>query len=197
MGITGSMASGKSTVLNILNSEYGFCVISSDEIVRKLQQPGRIFWRFMKKNWGDEFIKEDSSIDRRKMAARLLEKKSFREQVENFTHPVVLKKINEKFKEWQKKGCRAAAAEVPLLFEAGGEGMFDVVLLLFASEKELVKRIKEERDVDEKDAGRWLKIQMPQEEKKRRADFILDGGEPLDKEKERLKEIMREILEEK
>ncbi|MGM0441414.1 MAG: dephospho-CoA kinase [Elusimicrobiota bacterium] len=189
IGLTGSIGSGKSTVSKMFEDQ-GISIVSSDEIVKSLQRPGNVLWRRIQQNWPGKFLKNERELDRKKLADRLLEDKKFRKEIEQMIHPVVKSEIKKIFKVWKGEGSKIAGAEVPLLFEAGWEEMFDYIVLTYAPGEVLLKRIEKNKSISQAKAKKWLNIQQDQKIKKKKSDIIID----TDKDKEIIFNKVKEII---
>ena len=159
VGLTGSMASGKSTVLSYL-ARCGAYVISCDELVRELYQTVPV-QRWLKKQFGSACPEEVSRVVFASQAAR--------QKLERFLHPKVWKLAQQRLaicpKAW-------AVLEVPLLFEAGWQDRMDLTILVAADEHTLEKRLRA-RGISKTQYQARVKTQLPQEEKIRLADVVL------------------------
>ncbi len=194
IGITGNIATGKTTVARIFK-DIGISVVSSDELIRNLQNPGNILWLRIKKKWGDKYFKADYTLNREKVAVDLLRNNEFKVQLEDLTHPVIKQKIVEMFSIWKDEGKDIVAAEVPLLFEAGWEDLFDKIILTVVSREIQIKRIVEKRSIDIETAKEWIKIQMPWDMKKQKADAVINTEGSIEETRSILEEFVRRIYE--
>jgi dephospho-CoA kinase len=192
IGVTGNIATGKTTVTEMLK-EMGIPVVSSDELVRKLQAPGNVLWRYIKESWGDELFNEDGTLNREAVASKLLEDNIFKKQLEEIAHPLVKEEIIKAFTSWEKEGRDMAVAEVPLLFETGWEDMFDSIILTYAPEGTQVRRVVLQRNISNDTAVKWIKVQGSQEEKKKKADIVIDTGKSIDQTKKEVFGYIEEI----
>ncbi|MFW6172163.1 MAG: dephospho-CoA kinase [Elusimicrobiota bacterium] len=195
IGITGNIGAGKTTVLEILK-KMDIPVVSSDDLVRSFQKQGNVLWQEIKKEWDQKYIRENGNINREKMRESLLNEPDFKQKIEEITHPLVHQEIKKIFNVWEKEGNKIAAAEVPLLYEAGWQDVFDKTILIWAPDELRIKRIMEERNLSKKDAKKWLGLQSSQQEKKGKADYVLNTQERVEDTEKKIKKILENIKEE-
>lgn len=194
IGITGNIATGKTTVTRILK-DMDIPVVSCDELVRSLQSPGNVLWRRIKQKWGDSYFKPDYTLDRKKVAMDLFEKQEFRNQLEEITHPYIKQEVIKIFSIWENEKVDIACAEVPLLFEAGWEKLFDKIILTCADRKVQLKRIVEKRNINIHTAEKWIDIQEEQDKKKEEADAVINTSNGFDGIKSILEEFISRLRE--
>jgi len=179
VGLTGGIASGKSTVARML-AEKGAVLIDFDELANAVQEPEGAVWREIVRHFGEEILHEDRTIDRRKLGETVFADREKRELLNRLVHPAI-------FEEWQRRLAeirvrRADAivvSDIPLLIEAGLKGMVDLVLLVYITPEEQIRRVMARDGFSREEAERRLAAQMPIEEKLRWADIVIrNGGSP-------------------
>ncbi len=176
VGLTGDLGSGKSTVARML-AERGAVVFSSDEIGRRLMQPGEAVYASIVERFGREVVDEDGSLDRRKLAALAFDRQHPRaEELNEIVHPAVLRVQAEELAALEARAPQAiAVVESALLFttkygDTNWRGRFDRILLVTAPEEQKIARFvdraaagralsSEERSALEADARRRLALQ--------------------------------------
>ena len=119
IGITGGIASGKSNICNIIKNE-GYIVIDSDKIVRDLSEVGLPIYNAIKDKFGEEFLNEDKSLNKKKLAKLVFNNSAAKLVLDSITHPIVLEEIKKEIKELPEG---LIFVDVPLLYEA----KFDVI----------------------------------------------------------------------
>lgn len=169
IGITGGVGSGKSTVCRYLEN-LGIPVIDADRTGHEvLELPECIM--LLREAFGDD-IAEDGRISRPMLAERAFASKEAADRLNNITHPIIIKKIQEKIEHLSKKND-IIALELPLLYECGLEYLVDKVWVVYADKATRISRLKE-RGMPEEDAERRIAVQMSLEEKAEKADFVID-----------------------
>ncbi len=189
IGVTGNIASGK-TVIREIFGEMGVPTLSCDEIARSLQKEGNALWLDIKKKWGGRYFNADNTLNRVKMASDLLNSKEFKLELERLMHPVIRQELIKTFSDWENKEVKIAVIEVPLLFEAGWEGLFDKTILAYAPEQLQIKRLVENRDMEVETAKKWVTLQDNQEEKKKKVGIVINTSSDINSIRDIVKEIM-------
>jgi dephospho-CoA kinase len=174
IALTGSIGMGKSTVAKMFEAA-GVPVFDADAVVRKLQGPGGALIERI----GELFpgCVRSGTLDRDCLAQIVLADRSKLSQLEAIVHPAV-RDWREAFIE-EHREAPALIFEIPLLFETGGEQDFDKVIVVSAPPEIQRARVLERRDMTAAKLDAILQRQMPDQEKRRRADFVIDTGTDL------------------
>ncbi|HET7575399.1 MAG TPA: dephospho-CoA kinase [Sphingomicrobium sp.] len=185
IALTGSIAMGKSSVARMFEAE-GIPVFDADAEVRRLQSPGgalvdEIGIRFPGTVSGGE-------LDREKLAALVLDQPEQLRLLESIVHPAVVG-ARRKFID-RHRDSSALVFEIPLLFETHGEDEFDKIIVVSAPAVVQRNRVFERPGMTEEKFAAILARQMPDEEKRRRADFVIDTGGDLSTTEARVREII-------
>lgn len=194
LGITGSIASGKSLFCNILG-DLGFTVIDSDQIVHELYQPGNKGYKALTGNkaFKPEIpLNSDKTIDRNKLRKIVFENKAYKEKIEKIIHPLTTEQIKKSIKKLSEN--TNIAVEIPLLFEKKLENLVDITVCVQSPMEKVIERIIEKFTVSEEDAFKILKNQMPVNEKLYQADIIILNNDGIDAMKEKGRALIK-ILE--
>jgi dephospho-CoA kinase len=189
IGLTGGLASGKSTVAGILR-ELGAAVFDADEIVRELYAPGGAGAAAARELFGEAVAGPDGTIDRARIAERVFSDPAARHALEARIHPLVRAERARRFAEAEKAGAPVAVAEASQLLESRSEGDYDRILLVVAPEAVRVGRW-ENKGGDAEDARRRIAAQIPPDAARGRAhDVIVNDGTLADLRR-RVEEIYR------
>ena len=189
IGITGSVATGKSTVSGMFASLLGADVISADEIVARLLTPGEKTWKKVTEIFGKGILKDDSSIDRKELGNLVFSDTSLKEKLEDIVHPEVKRIIGEQLKCFRDCGKGLVIIEVPLLFESKMESMVDVIVVVVRDEHLQLETLHKGKNLSRKEAMRRIKAQMPLKEKVQRAHFVVDNNSTLYDTRRQVKKI--------
>ncbi|HTY42600.1 MAG TPA: dephospho-CoA kinase [Thermoanaerobaculia bacterium] len=177
VGLTGGLASGKSTVGRML-ADRGAAVFDADELVRDLYRPGGAAERAARDLFGAAVLDENGAVDRVRVAEIVFRDPGKRHALEARIHPIVREERERRFGQAAWAGARVAVCEASLLFETGTEGEYDRVLLVVAPEQTRIQRWIA-RGGTEEDARRRLAAQIAPEEAARRAhEVIVNDGSP-------------------
>jgi len=179
VGLTGGIACGKSTVARML-VEKGAVLIDFDGLSRSVQEPEGAVWLEIVRHFGEEILHEDRTIDRRRLGETVFADREKRELLNRLVHPAI-------FEEWQRRLAEIRArradaivvSDIPLLIEAGMKSMVDLVLLVYITPEEQIRRLMVRDGFSREEAERRLAAQMPIDEKLRWADIVIrNGGSP-------------------
>jgi dephospho-CoA kinase len=196
IGLTGSVATGKSTVAKMFK-KCGAIVIDADELAREVVQPGKPAWREIVRTFGRRILNLDRTIDRHALGAIVFHDKKKLRHLERIIHPRVAHEQIRLTKQAAKNDPKAVVIyDVPLLFEAGIDKRVDKTVVVVATRKTQIMRLKNRNGLTRAEALRRIRSQMPLAMKRLRADYILDGTksrESLSRDISRLFEDLRSL----
>lgn len=177
VAVTACAGSGKTSVCNRFK-ELGVKVISSDVLAREVVAQDSTAYNKIINYFGKKVLTKDGSLNRRMLRRIIINDNVARKALESFVHPEIIKLMHSQMIKAEKDGNHIVLVEVPLLFELGIEDRFDVVIAVVAGRKLRVKRLMDRDDVSREDAEALLNHQLPDEDKARRADFVIknDGS---------------------
>lgn len=175
IGLTGGIASGKSTVAQFFK-EAKVHLIDADEISREVVKPGKRAYKQIVSSFGGGILKEDRTIDREKLGAIVFSDESKRLLLESITHPEILTEIKKRVAQLKKKKVRTVVVDAALLFESGlFRQMHKNILVRIDPEIQLRRLIKRD-NLSEIPAWQRVLSQMPTPEKEKLADFVIDNS---------------------
>ncbi len=193
VGLTGGIASGKSTVARMF-AEEGAYIIDLDELSRLVVEPHKPAWRDIVSYFGDEILTEERTLDRDRLGSVVFADPAKRRKLEGIVHPRILEAYGKKLHRILEKNRQAVViADVPLLMEVEMEGSFEKVIVVYIPAESQMKRIVQRDGLSEKGARDRLKAQMPIDEKARRGDFIIDNSGTLEETRRQVKEIYEKL----
>lgn len=194
IGLTGGIGSGKSRVLALL-AELGAAVISADQVAREVVEPGKPAYRHVVERFGPDIVRADGSLDRAKLAAIVFHDADARRDLEAIVHPAVREETEAKIAALaaRRDGPRVVVNEVPLLFEAGREGDFDQIWVVYASEETALRRAAARDNASEAQIRARMAAQMPIAEKVKRADVVIDNDGDWEATERQVRAIWREL----
>lgn len=174
IGLTGGIATGKSTASRHLKS-LGAFLVDADAISHSLMLPGGEAVEPVRAAFGDQFILEDGSVDRRALGQAIFPDVALRRLLEGIVHPLVQRITLEQIRAAQAAGEMIVILDVPLLFESGMDVLCDETWLITLSPKKQLQRLMERDACDEAAAMDRINAQMPQEEKIGRATVVIEN----------------------
>jgi dephospho-CoA kinase len=193
VGLTGGIASGKTTVSKILEEE-GAYLIEADRIARELVRPHTPAWKELIRQFGKEILTEDGAIHRKKLAGRVFSDPEQRRLLNQILHPRIYEEMRRRMEGIGKKDPDAiVVVDVPLLVETGGYGEMDRVIVVTSTETQQVERLKEREGTPPEEARRILSSQASTEERIKVADFVIHNEGLLEDTRRRTREVFREL----
>ena len=176
VGLTGCIACGKSTVARMLAAK-GAVLIDFDELAHAVIEPEGPVWREIVRHFGEGILLTDGRIDRRKLGALVFADAVKREILNALVHPAVFKVWRKRLKEIGSEADDAIViSDIPLLIEAGLQSRVDLILLVYLSPEEQIRRLMARDGFDREEALRRIASQMPIDQKVSQADLVIDNG---------------------
>jgi dephospho-CoA kinase len=191
IGLTGSIGMGKSTAASRIRS-LGIPVVDADAIVHKLYRAGGGAVEPIAAAFPGT-MSEDGGIDRQKLAAALLADPGAYAKLEAIVHPLVFQTEREQIHAKAAKGAEKIVLEIPLLFETSGDARVDVTLVVSAPPEIQRSRVLERAGMTPEKFEQILSRQMPDEEKRRRADFVVDTSRSIPETEAQIDRIMAQL----
>lgn len=179
VGLTGGIATGKSTVAGLFK-RCGATVIDADALAREVVQPGKPAWREIVRIFGKAALNTNRTLNRQALGAIVFGHPTKLRYLENIIHPRVAREQARLTKQAARMDPRAIVIyDVPLLFEAGIDKRVDKTIVVTADRETQIARLKQRNGLSRAEAIRRIKTQMPLADKRRRADYLLNGTLPL------------------
>ena len=189
LGLTGSIGMGKSTTAKLF-AEAGVPVYDADAAVHQLYE-GEAVPAIEAVFPGTT---AGGKVDRAKLSGRVVHDPAAMKQLEQIVHPLLGASRQKFFDEAQAAGTPVVVVDVPLLFETGGEKRVDAVVVVTTSRELQRERVLARGTMDEEKLNSILARQMPDAEKRRRADFVVDTSHGLDPVRARIRDILAEAV---
>jgi dephospho-CoA kinase len=190
IGLTGSIGMGKSTTASLF-AEMGLPVYDADAAVHRLYAPGGAAVRPVAALFPE--VEVDGAIDRRRLSARVLGNDAAMRTLEAVVHPLVGADRQAFFDEASARHADLVILDVPLLFETGGARGLDAVVVVSAPEDMQRDRVLARPDMDPDKFAAILARQMPDADKRARADFVVDTSRGLDAAREQVARIIETL----
>ena len=177
IGLTGGIASGKSTVTSYLK-EKGYPVIDADQVVRELQVPGGALYRVLVDHFGKEILTKEGELDRVALGQRIFSDPSERDWSNRVQGRLIREALAE-VRDRQATQSDLFFMDIPLLIEQHYEEWFESVWLVAVSKETQLKRLMERNHLSELQAQERIASQMPLDEKRAHVDLVLDNNGDL------------------
>lgn len=175
LGLTGGIASGKSTVASWF-AELGASVVNADLLAREAVAPGTAALNELVAVFGGEILNKQGSLDRARLAGVVFEDPAARARLEAITHPAIAVLAEDRLAALRTKSPGLIVYEAPLLFEAGAEKRVDKVLLILVEPQVQLARVMDRDQLDAEAARARIAAQWPQADKVLRADYVIDNS---------------------
>ncbi|HYP29240.1 MAG TPA: dephospho-CoA kinase [Blastocatellia bacterium] len=181
IGLTGSIAVGKSFVLSVL-SELGCATFDADRIAHSVMEPGRAAYDDIVREYGRGVLAADGSIDRAKLGAIVFADSERRKRLNEMVHPRVIEEQDRLLAEAEARDPEGiAVVDAALMIESGGYKRFDKLIVVFCEREVQIERLVRRNGITREDAELRVAAQMSSDEKRRYADYEIDtSGEPED-----------------
>lgn len=193
VGLTGGIATGKSTVASLLRG-LGARIVDADELAREIVQPGQEAWQEIVAAFGSEFLSEDRTLDREKLRKLVFQDSAARKKLESITHPRIRKLAEARFRELAAEGAEIVIYEAPLLFENQVHLWLRPVVLVTCSAAIQKKRLQDRDRLSEEEIRQHLEAQMSLDEKRKLADFVIENNGDLEELQQQVREVWEKIL---
>jgi dephospho-CoA kinase len=179
IGLTGGIATGKSSVARMLVAR-GATVIDSDALAREAVLPGEPTLERVVQRFGTGVLLPDGTLDRRRLGGIVFADASARHDLERITHPRIIELSQQRVAAGLASDAPLVAVDIPLLYEGERESTFPGVLVVYAPPEVQIQRLRERNGLDEATAQQRLDAQLPIDEKRRRATWVIDNSGDLD-----------------
>ncbi|MGA2317877.1 MAG: dephospho-CoA kinase [Thermodesulfobacteriota bacterium] len=193
VGLTGGVASGKTAVSQVLKEE-GAYIIDADRIARELVQPHKPAWNELIRAFGQEILREDGSIHRKKLADKVFADPKQRKLLNQILHPRIKEEMDRRTKEIGQRDPEAIVViDAPLIVELGDHREMDKLIVVTTTQTQQIERLKDRDGAKPEEVLRIVSSQMPLEEKVKLADFVIRNEGSLEETKNRAREVFKEL----
>ena len=193
VGLTGSIAVGKSHVVAMLN-ELGCVTFDADKIAHAVMEPGRAAYTEIVREFGEAVLTDDSTIDRAKLGAIVFADAARRQRLNEIVHPRVKDEQDRLLAESAlTKPDGIAVIDAALMIESGGYKRFDKLIVVFCKPEVQVERLMQRNQITRADAERRIAAQMSSDEKRRYADFEIDTSGTYEETRQRVIAVFNEL----
>ncbi|ANB56051.1 dephospho-CoA kinase [Anoxybacillus sp. B7M1] len=190
IGLTGGIASGKSTVSHMLK-EFGIPVVDADLIAREVVRVGEEAYKQIVKEFGSEILQENGEINRTKLGSIVFHHEEKRKRLNAIVHPAVRKKMLEQKETFLRNGANAVVLDIPLLIESQLFHLVDKMIVVYVDEAIQLERLIKRNGLAKEDAVARIRAQMPLSDKKSYADAVIDNNGTIERTREQLLYILK------
>ncbi len=192
VGLTGGIASGKSTVAEILKRQ-GAAIINADVLAREVVEPGHQAWTEIVNTFGIAVLQPDRTLDRQKLRAIIFDDAAARKKIESIIHPQVRALAEQRIREHAAAGYAVIVYEVPLLFEGNLQEWLRPVILVACDVDTQRTRLQSRDNLSAAQAQKHIDAQMSLEEKRRLADYVIENNGSLEDLKRQVQAVLEKI----
>lgn len=193
LGLTGGIASGKSTVAAMF-AELGARLVDTDLIARQAVAPGEDALKRIVAEFGPAVLDQNGDLDRRRLRELIFADKEARAKLNAIVHPAVAARVREELARIAEADPQGVAlVDVPLLYETNTQDRYQAVVVVYVPPQVQVQRLMKRDGVSREAAEQSLQAQMPLSEKKRKAQFIVDNSGTLQETREQVRAVWKDI----
>ncbi|PAQ16621.1 dephospho-CoA kinase [Bacillaceae bacterium SAOS 7] len=189
IGLTGGIASGKSTVSQMLK-EKGFTIVDADVAARAVVELGQPALTQIIETFGEGILQEDGSLDRLKLGKRIFNNEVERKKLNSIVHPAVRQFMLAEKEAAIEAGKKTIIMDIPLLFESQLTWMVEKVIVVYVNEDTQLHRLMARNDFDEATAKSRITSQLNLGDKATQADAVINNNGTLEETKEQLEQIL-------
>ena len=191
IGITGGIASGKSTVTEFLRQQ-GYQVIDADQVVHELQEPGGRLYQALLSTFGSAILQEDGRLDRSKLGAMIFGNPELLAQSSQIQNKIIREELADR-RDLLAETQVVFFMDLPLLFELQYEDWFDQIWLVDVTEKTQLSRLMSRNALSQEEAEKRIAAQLSLREKRKRADVLIDNNGSLEETRQQISNALQKL----
>jgi len=193
VGLTGSIAVGKSFVTSVF-AELGCHVVDADQTAREVVAPGAAGLKAVAAAFGDDVLAADGTLDRARMASIVFADEEKRQRLNHVLHPFIIARQDEILRAWEAKDPNGIGiVDAALMIESGGYKRFDKLIVVHCRPEVQLERLMLRNNLPLAEAQRRIASQMPQEEKVKYADYLIDTSDGFEPTRTRTVDVYNEL----
>ena len=192
--MTGNIGSGKSAVAAMLR-EAGIPVLDADRISREVTAPGGRAYDAVVETFGRGILRDDGSIERKRLGEIVFADPRLRGQLEAITHPAIFEGMKEAISGIEREGHRVVVVEAALIHESGRKGLFEAVISVTCDRETAISRLAARDGMTRSQADARLRAQMDADRKAGASDYVIDNSGSLDETRRQVVALARVLLE--
>ena len=191
IGITGGIASGKSTVTEFLRQQ-GYQVIDADQVVHELQEPGGRLYQALLSAFGSAILQEDGRLDRSKLGAMIFGNPELLAQSSQIQNQIIREELANR-RDLLAETQVVFFMDLPLLFELQYEDWFDQIWLVDVTEETQLSRLMTRNALSQVEAEKRIAAQLSLQEKRKRADVLIDNNGSLEATRQQIRDALQKL----
>lgn len=191
IGLTGGIASGKSTISSMLK-KLNIPVVDADLIARKVVEPGEEAYKRIIQSFGNEMLQDDGSINRKKLGEVVFSNEEKRKQLNSIVHPAIRKKMLDERNHYVDKGATCVVLDIPLLFESQLTHFVDKTIVVYVDYETQLKRLMKRDQFTKEEAIQRIRSQMLLKDKASLADAVINNNGTIEESREQLIVLLKE-----
>lgn len=190
IGLTGSIASGKSTVSKMLQ-DMGFSIIDADIVAREVVELGSDTLQEIQNQFGNEVLHTDGTLNREVLGSMIFHQPAKRKQLNDIMHPAIREEMLKQRDELTKKEIETFFMDIPLLFESRLQHLVEKILVVSVTEDVQLERLMSRNNLSKEEAEARIKSQLPLSEKEKGADAVIYNNGSIEESKKQLATILK------
>jgi dephospho-CoA kinase len=191
VGLTGSIAVGKSFVASVFD-ELGAHVLDADQTAREVVMPGAPGLKAVTEAFGEEILNPDGTLNRKQLAALVFADESQRQRLNHILHPFIIARQDEILNEWEAKDPHGIGlVDAALMIESGGYRRFDKLIVVHCRPEVQLERLMLRDKLSRDEAQRRIDSQMPQAEKQKFGDYLIDTSDGFELTREQTTRVYK------
>src|SRR5690625_2632940 len=191
IGLTGGIASGKSTVSSMFH-QWNIPVIDADKIAREVVRPGEDAYQKIVSEFGTTILKQDQTLDRKKLGAIVFENEEKRKTLNGIVHPAIRKKMLKQRDAYVREGEPCVVLDIPLLFESKLMDYVQEIIVVYIDEDVQLQRLMKRDDFTEAEARQRISSQLSLAKKAEKADAVINNNGTKEHSRQQLKNLLNE-----
>ncbi|MFJ8089009.1 dephospho-CoA kinase [Lysinibacillus sp. NPDC095746] len=189
IGLTGSIASGKSTVAKMMTA-LGLPIVDADIVARDVVEPGTETLKLIAENFGQHILLEDGSLNRTKLGDIIFHEPAKRKMLNDIMHPAIRQEMLRQRDAYLEAGEKHVVMDIPLLFESKLQHFVERIIVVSVSEEVQLRRLMERNNLSKEDALARIRSQLPLSVKEKGAHAVIYNNENLEQTEQQLKKIL-------
>ena len=191
IGITGGIASGKSTVTEFLRQQ-GYQVIDADQLVHELQEPGGRLYQALLSTFGSSILQEDGRLDRPKLGAMIFGNPELLAQSSQLQNEIIREELARR-RDLLAETEDIFFMDLPLLFELGYDNWFDQIWLVDVTEETQLSRLMARNALSQEEAEKRIAAQLSLREKRKKAEVVIENNGSLEEARQQLRDALQKL----